>query len=252
MEPKIKNSLVVAAVASALVLGFWYVSVLSRSAPAARTFQVSGEGKVIAVPDVVELTLGILTEGGVDLARLQRENSERADRIIAFLKESGIDANDIRTQRYSITPRYQTFRCFDGGVAGGERSCPPPEIVGYTISQHISVKIRTLSKAGDILAGAVERGANSVSGPFFTVDDPKALERRARDEAIAEAERNARAIARAAGFRLGRLVSIAEGVSIPQQGFFERVGIAAGGAAPSIEPGSQEIRVNVTLTYEIR
>lgn len=118
------------------------------------------------------------------------------------------------------------------------------------------VKIRTLNKAGDIVAGIVQEGANTVSGPSFTIDDPSELEQKAREEAMEKAGEKARSIAKAGGFRIGKLISVQEGVSFPQPIFAERFAIAKGGdfggSAPEIEPGSQEIKVNVTLSYEIK
>ncbi len=257
MDTKLKNYLgisVIAALGLALVAGFWYVSVYSRSVIPQRTFSVSGEGKAIAVPDVTELSFGVITEGGRNLADLQKENAERIDGIIALLKARGIEEKDIKTQFYNITPRYQYFSC-PSGERGAAVPCPPPEIVGYTINQSVSVKIRDLNKAGDLLSDVVAKGANVVSGLNFTVDDPTEFQNRARAEAIAKAKGKAEAVAKAGGFRLGKLISISEGVQLPQPILFERFAVGKGGdfgGAPAVEPGSQEIRVSVTLSYEIR
>ena len=233
---------------------FWYVSAYSRSVVPERTFVVTGEGKVVAVPDIAQISIGVLTEGGKDLAGLQKQNTEKINSIIFYLKEQGIDQKDIKTEYYNISPKYQNTPCPLYSLTYPEiiRPCPSTqEIIGYSISQNISVKVRDLSKAGDILAQAVERGANTVYGPNFTIDDPVVLQNQAREEAIKQAREKAKSMAKAGGFRVGKLVSI-------QEGFFGlpiAYGLEAkGGAAPSptIEPGSQEILVNVTLTYEIR
>ena len=234
---------------------FWYVSVYSRSVVPERVFTVSAEGKVVAIPDVANLNIGVLTEGGKNLAELQKQNTEKANKIISFLKEEGIEAKDIKTEYYNISPRYSSVSCppvilqtFPEIV----RPCPlnSLEIIGYTISQNLSVKVRNLGKAGDILGGAVSRGANNVSGPNFTVDDSVKLQNEAREKAIKKAREKAKSMAKAGGFKIGRLVSIQEGFSGVPIYSLE----AKGGAlpAPSIEPGSQEIQVSVTLTYEIR
>ena len=74
---------------------------------------------------------------------------------------------------------------------------------------------------------------------------------------IQKAKEKAKAVARAGDFRLGRLLSIQEG-GFPYLPVYERADIGFGGAAPSavsapaIEPGSQEVKVSVTLVYEIR
>jgi len=234
-------------------VGFWYVQAFVRSSVPERSFQVTGEGKVIAVPDVAELSFGVITEGGKDLGLLQKENSEKANSIIAFLKEQGIDEKDIKTTSYNISPRYQYFSCQPILREQELKPCPPPEIVGYTLNQSISVKIRDFNKLGEVLTGVVERGANNVSGPNFTIDDPTKFQNQAREEAIRKAKEKAEVIAKAGGFRLGKLLSLQEGVSFPSPIPMHALEVAKGGeVAPQIEPGSQEVTVTVTLTYEIK
>ena len=235
------------------IAAFWYVSAYSRSVVPERSFSVSGEGKAVAVPDIAQLSIGVLTEGGKNLADLQKQNTEKINLIISYLKEQGIDPKDIKTEYYNISPRYQYFSCPPIPlVIETPRPCPPSEIIGYSISQNISVKVRDLGKAGDVLAGVVEEGANSVSGPNFTVDDLVDFENKAREEAIKRAREKAKSMARAGGFRLGKLISIQEGFSgYPVPLYFEKAD-GLGSSGPAIEPGSQEVSVIITLTYEIR
>lgn len=247
-------------VAAALMIGalaaLWYVAVYARSTLPGRTFFSTAESKVVAVPDVAEINFGVLTEGGKDLANLQRENAEKTNRISAFLKERGVGDKDIKTQSYAVTPRYQYFSCPPPRQGGAPIACPPSEITGYSIQENVMVKVRDLNKAGDILAGVVEKGANTVGGLSFTVDDPTKLEDKAREEAMVKARAKAEVMAKAGGFRLGKLISVSEGFNSPPTPFAEGMAMkeSMGGAsaAPAIQPGSQEIRVEVTLTYEMR
>jgi len=257
MDIKIKNYLglaLIGGIVFVILAGFWFVSSTSGSLPPNRTFYVAGEGKVVAVPDVAELTFGVLTEGGNNLAELQKENSEKINKVISFLKENNIEEKDIKTQSYNISPRYQYFSC-PAPLSVSAKPCPPAEIVGYSINQNILVKVRDLGKVGDVLTGVVKNGANSVSGPNFTIDDPTELQNKAREEAIGKAKQKAQAIAKAAGFRLGKLISISE-TSFPQpMPYLKSAAFEMGGGSeisPSIEPGSQEITANVSLTYEIK
>ncbi len=260
MNTKLKNYLgtaITAALFLFVVASFWYVGSYSKSVAPNRIFAASGEGKAVAVPDIARLSFGVITEGGKNLADLQKENTEKANHIIVYLKEGGVDEKDINTESYNISPRYQYFSCPPPRDKEEAVPCPPSEIVGYSINQSIAVKIRDLNKTGDILTGVVKRGAISVSGPTFAVDDPTELQNKARAEAIAKAQEKAKAVAKAGGFRLGKLISISEGVSFlpPTPAPFERFAVGKSGdfgGSPAIEPGSQEIRVNMTLTYEIK
>ncbi|OGZ96189.1 MAG: hypothetical protein A2847_02395 [Candidatus Sungbacteria bacterium RIFCSPHIGHO2_01_FULL_50_25] len=237
-----------------------YVGTYARSIEPSsfRSFAAQGEGKVVAKPDVAEFSFSIISQGGKDIGKLQQENIERANRAIALVKNSGVEGKDIKQQYYSVEPRYQYFSCPPVERFGDSKPCPPAEIVGYTVTQSYLVKVRNFEKIGAILSGIVDAGANSVSQLSFTVDDPAALESSARSEAIKKAQERAKEIAAAGGFSLGRLLSIDEGGGYPPVYYAKTEAFGRGGAsdaapmpAPSIEPGSQEIRVTVTLRYEI-
>lgn len=228
-----------------------FVSAYSRSIQPSsfRNFSVSAEGEAIGIPDIAEFTVQIITEGGMNLGALQAENTNKTNNVIAFIQESGIENKDIKTTGYDISPRYE--RCL------GYRACPPPRIVGYTINSFITVRARDFAVLGDILSGVVQKGANTVSSLTFTIDNVDVVLREAREEAIAEAKVKAEELANAAGFRVGRLLSINEGYTMPFRGIKESRGIMTDMAyAPdpsvAIMPGSQELTVSVTLTYEIR
>ena len=266
MNEKIRNYLGVAAIVALLAgagASWRYVGAYAKSIEPSsfRSFSVYGEGKATTIPDIAEFSFSIITEGGKDLGKLQSENTAKANGTIAFLKSNGVEEKDIRTSGYSVEPRYQYFECGPrilppGGVSSLE-PCPPPEITGYTVRQSVSVKVRDFSVAGDLLSGVVKEGANSVSGLSFRVDDPEKSRAEAREKAIGKARTKAEAIAKAGGFKVGRLLNLDEGGSpIP---IFDQYGMGGGAfeksapsAAPIIEPGSQEISVTINLRYEIR
>lgn len=229
---------------------YTYSYALSVNPGAFRSFSVSADGKAVGIPDVAEFTLGVISEGGKDVATLQTQNSKKINTINAFLKAHQIADKDIKTTNYNIDPRYQYYNCVDKGP------CPPPDITGYSINQSVNVKIRDFSKIGDLLSGVVQNGANSVSQLIFTIDDPTKVQNEARAQAITKAQEKAVGIARAGGFGIGRLLSIEE--SVPQTPYppypmaMEASGLGGRGGAPVIEPGSQETSVSVTLKYEMK
>jgi hypothetical protein len=262
MSSRIKNIFGLVAIAALLVLTFAvnrYVDSYSQSIEPGsfRSFAVSAEGEVVTVPDVAEFTFSVLTEGGKNIADLQKQNTDKMNAAIGFLKSQGVVEKDIETKTYNLTPRYQSYSCGTPRLLpDGEVSpCPPPEIAGYSIHQTVGVKIRDFSKIGPVLGGVVQKGANSVSELSFTVDDPESLQDEAREEAIAKAKEKAKSVARAGGFDLGRLLSIDEGGGYAPVPYFARAGfggeLADSKSIPTIEPGSEEIKVTVTLRYEI-
>ena len=254
MTQKVKNILGIAIIAALLCFAYAvvnYVSSYSRSIEPSsfRSFSVSAEGKTTAVPDIAKFSFSVITEGDTDISLLQEENTQKMNQAVKFVKDQGVEKEDIRTERYSLEPRYQYYRCEDG-------PCPPREIVGYTIYQTAEVKIRDFEKIGIILGGVVENEANTVSKLSFIIDDPTEVENEARAEAIEKAKKKAEAIAKAGGFDIGRLLSISESGTDQvraQAVYMEKAASGMGGdSTPSIEPGSQEVEINIVLKYEIK
>lgn len=216
-----------------------------------RSFWATGEGKAVAVPDIAQFSFSVITEGKTDVGALQQQNTQKMNAAIEFVKSQGIDDDDISTQNYSVEPRYQNVICDyqEGSI------CPPAEIVGYTVRQDVSVKIRKFDNISPLLSGVIDAGANSVSQLSFTLDDPTAVQDAARAEAIEKAKARAEKIADEAGFNLGRLLEIEDQgyyptpYARPMMAFDSKSSVES--IAPTIEPGSQETVVTIRLKYEI-
>jgi len=255
MHLHVKNSLGVAVSIAVLVSSFsayLYVQFYGRSVDV-KSFSVSAEGRAVVLPDVARFSFSVITEGGKNLTDLQKENSKKLNNAIDFVVTKGIDKKDIKTTGYNIVPRNEYSSCPSGLDA---KPCPPPTIVGYTITQDVQVKVRDFGVVGDILAGVVDRGANSVSQLSFIVDDETKYKEQARSEAIEKARRQAVEIARAGGFKLGRVVSLEEGAGPrPYYSTYDSMPFEAskvmGVSAPRIEAGSNEISVSISIRYEI-
>lgn len=255
MNSSLKNLLGIAIILSLLGLlyvGFSVTKTYDRSSEPSnfRSFTVQGDGKAVGVPDVAGFSFEVITEGNTDLAALQSKNAEKMNKALEFVGKQGIDKKDIQTTQYSIQPRYEYSNC----VYGSGKPCPPAQIVGYTIQQSAHVKIRDFKKISSLLSGVVTSGANTVSDLQFAIDDPTAVENAARAEAIKKAEAKAKSIAKAAGFSLGRLLEISENFSYPYPQPMLMKTMEADSAqsvAPSIEPGSQEMNITISLKYEI-
>ena len=184
---------------------------------------------------------------------MKKKNTDKVNKANVYVKSQGVDAKDIKTSGYNVNPRYQYYPCNERTV------CPPASIVGYEVSQTVTVKVRDFAKVGALLAGVVTEGANSVSSLVFRQEDPAASQNEARQEAITEAKVHAKAVAKAGGFRLGKLLSIEEAGGYYPMYAYGRGGAEADSvqnvklqAAPVIEPGTEEVRMQVVLRYEIK
>jgi uncharacterized protein YggE len=213
------------------------------------SFNVTGEATMETATDIATFTASVVTEGGNNVADIQKQNVEKMNAINAFLKEQGVEKKDLKTSQYTLSPRYSYPKC------EGQSVCPPPSISGYTLTQALTVKVRDLEKLGNILSGITEKGANTVSGINFTVDDDSDARQKARIEAISDAQKKARDIAKAGNFMVGRLISVFEEENT---GIQPDVSAGFGGASevkatpPVIEPGTKSEKVRMNLTYEIR
>ncbi len=271
MSEKIKNYLGLSLIAASLAFAFAAVGfVVTRPDYSERTFSVDAEGEVVSIPDIGKFSFSILTEGSKDAADAQLKNTEASNKVIEYLKAEGVAKEDIKSTGYYVNPRYQYYDCGpvyyreptayydDTAEMVSPSPCPPPDIVGYTIEHTVSVKVRDLEKAGTLVGGAVERGANTVSELTFEVDDPAQAKQDAIEEATTKARAKAEAIAKAGGFRIGKLVSISTSdglypVAYADYGYDGKGGTAeTSSVSPVVEPGSQNIAVTVYLTYEIR
>src|SRR6185503_2558985 len=159
---------------------------------------------------------------------------------LARLKALGVAETDIVTVGYSVDP-----------VAAPRRTEEEPtRIVAYRVSNVVRVRIRDVAAAGQIVDGAVEAGANTVSALQFTVSDPARAERQARAQAVALAAAKARELAAAAGVPLGEVLSIEEDApQYPVPVSRARV-MSATGPGP-IEAGELEITVSVQARYRL-
>ena len=201
---------------------------------------VSGSGSAFGEPDIAVLSLGVEAQAtGVAEARSQA--AEAMNAMLDALKAGGVASEDIQTTRFSVQPRYDFT----------ERR---QILVGFTVTNMVTAKIRNIDDTGDLIDAAIEAGGDlaRINNLRFTIDDPSALEDEARLEAMAEARSKAETLAQAAGVILGAPRSISESAgAVPIQfgeAEFSRLAIADS-VATAIELGELEVRVNVQLVY---
>ncbi len=216
-----------------------------NTAATTNTVSFSGEGKVLAKPDVAVVDFSIVTEAATSKAA-QDANSEKSNKVTDFLKKQKIEDKDIKTTSYNIYPQYEYPR-YGGGV---------PKIKGYQVSQTIEIKVRDLESVSSILDGIVTAGANQVGNLNFKIDDPEKLKAEARAKAIADAKKKAGELKDQVGIRLGKIVNFSEGVAGYPVPMYESAmlskGVGVGGGGPSVPSGENEITVDVIITYQIK
>jgi uncharacterized protein YggE len=113
----------------------------------------------------------------------------------------------------------------------------------------VTVTIRNVGQTGPVLDQVLDAGANNLSGINFSIADPAALEREARDKAIADARSRAEAMAQASGLTVGEVLSISENLGGLGGPYSD--GAAAAGGMP-IQPGQQNVSAQVQVTFELK
>jgi len=207
-----------------------------------RWVEVTGEASVKAPPDFAMVTLGVTTTGK-DAREAMSANASAVNALITAIKGEGVAAADIQTSELSITP---TFSIPPQG------SPKPPAIIGYNVSDRVTVTARDLSRLGGLIDKAVAAGANSTYGISFGENDPSALLDKARPLAVADAKRKAEIYANAGGARVGRLMELSEQAGGQPVPFARRAYAQSAGAAPTpIEAGEDRLTVTVTARFEL-
>ena len=204
---------------------------------------ISGEGKVTAKPDIGQISLGVQTEK-LKVVDAQKENTDKVNALTKALKDFGIKDEDIQTLQYTIYPQY-------------EWTNNKQQLKGYNVNQTVAVKVRDLDKIGPIIESAGRIGVNQIGDLNFTIDDPEKLRQQAREKALDNAKQKAEALAKIAGSRLGKVISFSEdNVGGGPYPMYKDLSLDIGGrggaeSAPAIQPGSQDIIINATVTYEL-
>jgi hypothetical protein len=236
----IRNSL--AAMGLAALAAFATPS-FAEEKPMPRLITLSGHGEVRARPDTAVVTAGVMSQAATARDALTANNAAM-EKLLKSLADAGIAAADIQTSNFSVNPRYEY-------VQDGSRA---PNIIGYDVSNNVTVTVRKLDNLGPILDQIVSAGSNQVNGVQFMIDKPDELADRARAEAVKDAERKAETYAKAAKVRIGKVMSISEGVNYqPPMPVYAKAMRAEAAAPPSvpIAEGEQAVTVDVNMTWEL-
>ncbi len=201
---------------------------------------VSGDSIVQAQPDTAILTISVVTQATRALDA-QQENATKTDAVVKALKATVSPSSEIKTSGYSLQPQ----RVY--------RENQPPTITGYEARNTVTVTTSDLTKVGPIIDAAAQAGANDVTGISFTLRK----DRPARDQALAEATREAvskaQVIAQSLGGRVVRILEVQEEGTMrpPEPRYAMEGGQAKLAASTPIEVGTLDIRSRVQVLAEV-
>jgi hypothetical protein len=210
------------------------------------TVSVTGTGRVMLTPDRFSFNVSVQTISPT-VEEAVNENNTKVAAVIAALKNGGAKAEEIQTSNFSIYPQQDYSQQQQGKL---------PRLIGYQVSNSITVTKKQIADAGKLLQAAIAAGVNQSSGLSFSVSDPT----RGRDEglraAFADARAKASLLAQSAGRTLGAAMAITEGgASAPQppRPMMGRVMAAQAVAEPiAVESGSEELVFTVSVVFSMR
>ena len=210
----------------------------SVGVPGMRQVSVVGHGEVKGKPDMATVQIGVETQAATSQAALAQNNAQ-AQAIVQKLKDLGVAEKDIQTSNFNIFPNYGS----DGR-----------QVEGYRVSNMVTVTIRNLDGAGQLLDQVVQAGANSVYGISFSVENPEAVLGQARKAAIENAKARAAQLAGASGAAVGEVLVISENVVQAPIPLAMAGRAEAAQSAPSapVQPGEQSFTVDVQVTFALR
>ena len=206
-----------------------------------RIISLSGHGEVRATPDLAYVTSGVVTQGATAAEALAANTKAMTD-LFAALKESGIEDRDVQTSNFSVQPRYD----FSNNQA--------PKMVGYDVSNNVTVTLRKVDTLGTLLDRMVQSGSNQISGISFDVSKPEDAMDEARKLATEDATRKAKVYAKAMGIELGNVMQVSEGSAAQPPMPMVRSTMMKADAAPPVPmaAGEKTLAVDVNVIWEIK
>lgn len=243
MKEKLKNINIVYLVIvliGILGLGYGIYSQLNKN-PKTITVTGSAEKEYTNQLSSYYLTLEF---HNADKARAVDQLSQKTDEAVNKIKEFGIDEKDIKTQSLNVYQRQDVY--YDG--------TPNQDSMGdWYASYSVEIILRDISKSVQLTSLLTSIEDSSMWGPNLTVDDSKYDYDELLVEAIGMAREKADKLAKSMGGRVGKVISVDEGVV--SGGYYgiakEDMAMGGGGGFP-IEPGTSNISRTVTVTFELK
>jgi hypothetical protein len=192
----------------------------------------------MGTPDTARVEIGVETSAPTTSEAIAQNNTQVAA-VIDKLTGLGVAEDDMQTRNFNMHARYD------------EKG---QQVVGYNVSNTVTVTIRNLEQAGTLLDSVVQVGANRIYGINFSVDDPSALLEQARNEAIANARAKAEQLAQQSGASVGEVLVITENIGAqPPMPVTGRGGaMEEAQSSVPVQAGTQEFSAGVQVTFALR
>lgn len=216
--------------------------VSDNETPTLGTISVTGSGSVMTDPDMATINTGVTVMDKTARGALD-QNTDIMTKIFAKLAEYSIPEEALQTTSFSVYPQYD----YSNREPGAQ-----PEIVGYRVTNSLSVKITDLDILGDVLDELVTIGSNQLGGISFGLQDPTNAINMAREKAMVDAESRALLYCEAAGLTLGDVMVVREpGAPTAYYSKDAEMADSVAMAPVPVASGEQEITASIHVVYAI-
>lgn len=172
-----------------------------------KVISVTGTASTSVDPDLLIVTFGVETQEKTAKQALDK-NSQLMNSVVSAIQGVGISEDELSTSRFNIQPVYDSYRDESGRYT--------QELIGYRVSNNISVETEKLNMAADIIDSAVGVGANRIDSVYFTLSPEKQLQ--IKDDLIGQAVLNAKSKAENALSPLNHKIIGVKAVSLTEFG----------------------------------
>lgn len=209
------------------------------------SINVSGEGKVTATPDIVQIKAGV-SEVKNTTKEAQEATNKKIANILKILKKYNIPEKNIQTANLSYDTEY-------------DWSKEKREKIGQRVRQSLSIKIPDIienpQKITDILDELGNIDGLELNSVTFDIEDKKEIFTKARAEAFAKAQQKAEELANLGNLKLLKPISISEAKSTyypPVYSNYARSEMSMDvGGGSSLPAGELEITSNIEIIFGI-
>jgi uncharacterized protein YggE len=227
-----------AVILALLVMGVTQAQVQEQKAIVPQ-ISVTGEGKIKVVPDQAVITVGFQNTGK-DAKEVKTLNDEVVDKVIKFLKKSGIPTKDYKTNNVSLGKHYDYEK----------------KKYNFQANQTLTIMLKEISKYDEIMMGLNDAGINNIQGVEFKSSKMEEYEREARKKAMLNAKQKANDYVSVLGQKVGKalLITDASNVFFPQpmyKGNMMAMATEADTVRETLAIGEIEINTTVNVTFAL-
>lgn len=176
-----------------ILLVFFGLKLHAQDTKVTPQISVNGEGKVKVTPDQAAIVITVETKG-TNAKDVKKENDQKVDAVLKFIKKINIPAEDFKTRRVALNPQYE--------YESKKRT--------YNASQTIEILLKDLTKYDGLMEGLVDAGVNRIDGVTFQSSKLTQYQAEARKLAMKDAKAKADDFVSVLGQKVGKALMISD------------------------------------------